>query len=121
MAKILVVDDSQDLLELFLLILVTFGHEVQTATSGNTMNSVVSAFIPDLILLDVMLGNEDGRELCRENKAAGDTPIILMSANPVLLKDFNEFGANDILEKPFDVASLAKKINTVLNLNILAG
>ena len=115
MAKILIVDDSEDLLELFSIILERSGHEVQTASSRNTMNSVLSIFIPDLVILDVILGDEDGRDICRENKVMSNTPIILTSVNSAFLKDFDEFGANDILEKPFGVNALAKKINAFLN------
>jgi len=66
MAKILVVDDSLELLELFSTLLIAQGYEVETTSSSVNLKNILLIFLPDLILMDVMFGIEDGRELCKE-------------------------------------------------------
>src|ERR1700733_9373915 len=113
MAKILIVDDSEDVLEIITLILQKEGYEVEGAASKNKVMNRLSTFVPDIILLDVRLHGEDGRELCREIKQKNSfksTPIILLSASPELLKDYEECEAFGIVEKPFNINVLIKKI-----------
>jgi CheY-like chemotaxis protein len=122
MSKILVADDSQELLELFSFLLQEKGYTVQTASSKNSFLNRLSDFIPDVILIDVKLNGEDGRQLCREIKQ-GDTtkgiPVILLSTSPELLNDYEECGANDVIEKPFEISSVLQKIEKVLTLSRL--
>lgn len=115
MAKILVVDDSNDLLEVFTFFLKRKGYEVKSASSKDTVKSALSVFIPDLILMDVILDGGDGRELCKEIKEKNkNIPIILISGNPEFLKDYEECKADAIIEKPFNLAEVTMKVNEVL-------
>jgi DNA-binding response OmpR family regulator len=117
MAKILVVDDSKDLLELLTIMLKLKGH--QAATARNVMDTIIKIkyFSPDLIMLDVLLGNESGKELCKSIKDNHpNISVLLMSANPALLKNYRTYKADDIIEKPFDVNILNEKINNLLTL-----
>ena len=63
-----------------------------------------------------MLGNEDGRLICRElkNTIYADTPILLYSAAAALLINFREYKADETVEKPFDIHFLREKVNQLV-------
>ena len=117
MPKILVLDDQTDILYLMETVLRLHGYEVQTAFSKDKFYELLSSFKPQLVILDVMIGGDDGRDICREIKAAEHKhiPVILYSANPDLLLDFQECHANDVLEKPFAIKDLLSKIEKSFN------
>jgi len=117
MAKILVIDDSQDLLELFSILLKWKGFQTKTVSSKEKAENSVSEFSPDLIILDVKLNGEDGRELCKDlqKKSNKAIPIILTSADPDLLKEYGGCNADAVIEKPFDIQKVIEEINTLLN------
>jgi DNA-binding response OmpR family regulator len=114
MRKILAVDDDKDILEILQLILEDSGYEVETLSDGNYLFERIDANTPDLILLDIMLGNLDGRELCKAVKTNNETqaiPVILISASHNVSDTLNSKGApNAFIAKPFDINVL---LNTV--------
>jgi two-component system phosphate regulon response regulator PhoB len=114
MRRIIVVDDNEDILEIIKLILEGYDYEVITLADGNLLIDQMKLFKPDLILLDIMLGNMDGRELCKTLKSNNDTmdvPIILVSASHNLSDRFMTPGSNiDFLAKPFDITELIDKV-----------
>lgn len=118
MQRILAVDDNKDILEVLKLILEDYGYEVETLADGHLIFDKIKEHRPDLILLDIMLGNMDGRELCKNVKSATETndiPIILVSASHNLADRFKTGGApNDFLAKPFDINELIDKVQTNL-------
>jgi len=119
MRKILAVDDNEDILEIIKLILEDFGYEVTTLTDGTAIFDAIKKDHPDLILLDVMLGNADGRELCRAIKAKTETmdiPVILVSASHQVAERFtlNSGAPDDFLAKPFDINELLNIVGSHL-------
>jgi len=110
MRRILAVDDDHDILEVLRLILEDSGYEVETLSDGHYLFDKIKDNMPDLILLDIMLGNLDGRELCKNVKAAKETktiPVILVSASHSVKDTVNKNGApNAFLSKPFDINEL---------------
>lgn len=116
MAKILIVDDSEDLRFLLNAIFIKNKFETASASCSNEM----SAFLPsaDLILLDIQLGEEDGRKICKDLKRTGQitVPVMLISARTDLLATYKAYDANDFMEKPLDIGKLINKINTMLHL-----
>ena len=78
--KILVVDDDSELSQMMAQFLARNGFMVYTAATGAEINQHISRGRIDLILLDVMLGEENGIELCRQLRAEQDVPIIFVSA-----------------------------------------
>jgi len=115
MANILVVDDSEDLLEMLTIVFKMKGHQVVSAKDIVDTVKSINVFSPDIILLDVSLGSSSGKELCKEIKIFyPGIPIVLMSGNPDLLKDYKEYKADGSIEKPFDVVTLNNKINALL-------
>lgn len=112
--KILAVDDDNDIVEIIKIILEDEGYEVSTLTSGKDVLNVISSIKPDLILLDVMLGGMDGRDICRAIKAHSVfkyIPVLMISASHNLQNLLKLPGSpNDFLAKPFDIDHLIKKV-----------
>jgi len=112
--RVLVVDDDESILDAISLILEEEGYEVKTVFKGQETYKAIENFKPDIILLDVLMSGNDGREICKRLKADGTTkkiPVIMISAHPTLDKGATACGAEDFLAKPFDTDDLLKKIN----------
>ena len=113
--RILAVDDDNDIVDIIKIILEDEGYEVSTLTNGREVMQTISLQRPDLILLDVMLGGIDGRDICRAIKGDAslkDIPIVMISASHNLHNLLNEKGSpNDFIAKPFDIDHLIKKVN----------
>jgi CheY-like chemotaxis protein len=114
MRKILAVDDDKDILEVLQFILEDSGYEVDTLSDGHYLFERIKANEPDLILLDIMLGSLDGRQLCRDIKARQEThdiPVVLISASHNVSAFMNQSGAPDaFIAKPFDINELLDTI-----------
>lgn len=114
MRKILAVDDDHDILEVLQFILEDSGYKVDTLSDGSHLMDTIRDKHPDLILLDIMLGNMDGRELCKEVKrqaATHNIPVIMISASHNAASFLNhENGPDDFIEKPFDINTLLDSI-----------
>ena len=116
MARIIIVDDYADLQDFFTALLELNNFEVRSAGSAAELDIVLSSFIPDLILLDVMLGKDNGIEICRKLKEKHkEITVILISANPKLLINYKECMADDVIEKPFDMKTVLDKVNRLLS------
>jgi two-component system phosphate regulon response regulator PhoB len=119
MTRILAVDDDKDILEVLQYILEDSGYEVETLANGQDIFDTINQNPPDLILLDIMLGNLDGRDLCRKvktNKETRNIPVILISASHDVSQSLNQIGApDDFIAKPFDIDELLGSISRQLN------
>ena len=121
MKKILVVDNNESILEVMETILTQNGFQVMIAYSYKTILPIIYYDKPDVIILDIMLSNEDGRLICQQLKESHQTKdicIILFSASSNKLKDFKHFGADGFLEKPFDLQDLIKVIKSCEKLKV---
>lgn len=108
MKKILLVDDDSDILEVVKLILEGSGYQVMTSNDGNIIG-IIENDMPDLILLDMLLCGEDGRDITRKIRKNGKTKnarIVMMSAYPNANKLALDAGANDFIQKPFQIEHL---------------
>lgn len=108
--KILVIDDDADILDAIKLILEFEGYTVEPVLQkhGDLMR-LVTADPPQLILMDVLLSGNDGRQLTRRLKSDTVTksiPVILISAHPNVRRSSLESGADEFLAKPFDMDKL---------------
>lgn len=114
--RILVVDDDVDLVELITDALASDTRfEVRSVNNGFDAGMMVKEFRPDLIVLDIMLPDINGREVCqrvRNDKAMNDVRIICISGmvEEDKIGELREAGANDFLHKPFEIAKLIERI-----------
>ena len=110
--KVLVVDDDPTIVESTCLILKEWGYETIPMLDGKKIYAMKNDF-PDVMLLDVWMSGEDGRDIAKYLKKKEPTkniPIIMISASRNLEKSAKEAGANDFLEKPFDMQDLLDKV-----------
>ena len=118
MKRILAVDDNKDILEILKYILEDSGYIVDTLSDGHFLFDKIREHTPDLILLDVMLDDMDGRELCKDVKGKPDThdiPVIMISASHNMNTNLKQKGApDDFISKPFDMNVLLKSIKRQL-------
>lgn len=111
-------DDNKDILEILKYILEESGYEVDTLSDGHHFFEKIHEHTPDLILLDVMLGDMDGRELCKNVKTQQDThdiPIIMLSATHNMASINNVYAPDAFLAKPFDIKTLLNTVQQKLN------
>lgn len=116
MTRILVVDDEQAILDLIEMILRREQFNVATASNGKSGLELFESFNPDLVILDVMLPDINGHELCKEMTRRRKTPIVMLTAkNDIIDKVLGlELGADDYVTKPFDSRELIARIKAVL-------
>jgi Response regulators consisting of a CheY-like receiver domain and a winged-helix DNA-binding domain len=117
MSKIVVVDDSRDLLEVLKFFLEEKGYEVETVTRQAELINLIKSFSPDLIILDIYLQGEDGREICKKLRKQESTKylcILMFSASTRALVNYKEYGADGFIEKPFGLNEIVKKIEATL-------
>lgn len=115
-SKLLVVDDTPDVLELLEVVLGRAGFDVVTADGGQAMDHVLATTSIDLIVLDSMMPVEDGLSICRRISAGGGPPIIMLSAKSADTDKIGglDIGAEDYVTKPFNNDELVARIRAVL-------
>jgi DNA-binding response OmpR family regulator len=115
--KILLVDDENSIITMLKTFLELSGFEVITASNGIEALASTAEHRPDLIVLDVLMPQLDGRETLRQLRQRGDwTPVILLTqvtGTPQRIMAIEE-GADDYLNKPFDPQELVVRIRAVL-------
>ena len=118
-AKVLVVDDEKDIIELVSYNLEKEGFKVISATAGEKALELVSSEEPEIIILDLMLPGIDGLDVCRELKRSDQTssiPIIMLTAkgeeSDIVIG--LELGADDYITKPFSPRVLVARVKAVL-------
>lgn len=119
MARILVVEDEIDLLHVLEYNLKQAGHEVLTASRGAEGLRMAREQRPDLVLLDLMLPDLSGTEICRTLKSSPDTRGILVMMVTAKGEEIDrvvgfELGADDYVVKPFSVRELLLRVGAVL-------
>jgi len=119
-AKILVIDDEKDVLEVLRLVLSRSGYEVLASSSGMEGLAQAQADRPDLILLDIMMQRMDGWEVLRALKSDAETreiPVVILSARVEpkdKIRGLQE-GAVDYVTKPFAVREILEKVSLILD------
>jgi two-component system, OmpR family, phosphate regulon response regulator PhoB len=119
MARIVVVEDEQDLRQVLEYNLKLHGHEVFAAASGGEGLRLGRERRPDLVLLDLMLPDLSGTEVCRslkENQGTRDIPVMMLTARGEEIDRVVgfELGADDYVVKPFSVRELMLRIQAIL-------
>jgi DNA-binding response OmpR family regulator len=118
MAKetILVVDDEANIIELARMYLQKEGYVVESARDGQEALTKIKSLQPALVVLDLMLPEVDGWEVCRQVRADSDVPIIMLTARSDDVDKIVglELGADDYLTKPFNPRELVARVKAVL-------
>lgn len=116
MAKILIVDDDKNICELLRLYIEKEGFETSMANDGKAALTQFASFNPDLVLLDIMLPELDGWQVCREIRKSSNCPIIMLTAKGEVFDKVLglELGADDYVVKPFESKEVVARINAVL-------
>ena len=114
--KILTIDDDRNICEAIKLYLENEGYDVATANDGVAGVNTFRSYDPDLVLLDIMMPQKDGWQVCREIREISSKPIIMLSAKGEVIDRVVglELGADDYMEKPFDMKELLARIRVVL-------
>jgi DNA-binding response OmpR family regulator len=118
MSKLLILDDSADLLDALKYILEHIGYMVRTLVSPVDLHKEIGEFQPDLLILDNSVEGEDGREICKELRKSSefkDLRVLVFSSYDKPLEDYEGYYADGYIEKPFELKSLIEKITSVLH------
>lgn len=110
--KILVADDDPAIVESTSLILSESGYDVDSTVNGETIYKMEKD-MPDLLLLDIWMSGQDGREICKYLKKKENTkhiPIILISASRDIAGSAKDAGSDDFITKPYDMYDLLSKV-----------
>src|SRR5579883_2033712 len=113
---ILAVDDDPSILNLLRIGLTQEGYEVVTATNGPEALTILQERAPKLVVLDVLMPEMDGIEVCRRIRQVSSVPVILLTAlgqEPDVVNGLDT-GADEYVTKPFSVATLSARIRAVL-------
>ncbi len=122
--KVLVVDDDEDLVELIVDALERDGRfDIRSVNNGFGAGMLIKEFRPDMIVLDVMLPDINGKEVCtlvRGEKSMDDVKIICISGmvEQAKIQELRDAGANEFMKKPFDVEELIGRICQLLDVEI---
>jgi len=114
--KILIVDDETNILEIVEAYLITQNYQVFRAMDGEEALCKAKTIVPDLIVLDLMLPDISGLEVCQKIRESSNVPIIMLTAKTAeqdILKGL-QLGADDYMTKPFSPKELVARVETVL-------
>jgi len=114
--RILLVEDDKNIVDLVRSNLVMRGFEISTSSTGNDALDLLHSWQPEIVLLDLMLPNNDGFDICRQIREQSDVGIIVVSARtsePDKVRALN-LGADDYLTKPFGVDELLARMMATL-------
>jgi two-component system, OmpR family, KDP operon response regulator KdpE len=113
---ILIVEDDQNIVDLVRSNLSVRGHEVIVSKGGDSISRILELRVPDLVLLDLILPDADGFEVCREIRELSEVGMIVLSARRAesdKVRALN-LGADDYMTKPFGIEELLARINATL-------
>ncbi|MBD2848081.1 response regulator transcription factor [Paenibacillus sp. IB182496] len=114
--RILIVEDEEAIADLLAYGLGGEGFETRTANSGAAGMRLLETFRPDLLLLDWMLPDMSGLDLCKQVTAKHNLPLVMLTAKSDITDKVLglEFGADDYITKPFDLREVIARVRTVL-------
>jgi DNA-binding response OmpR family regulator len=114
--SVLVVEDESSIASFVALYLKNAGFTVRTAATGGEALAQVNAQLPDLIVLDLMLPDIDGIEICKRVRQRSDVPVLMLTARDDDIDKIIglEVGADDYLTKPFNPRELVARVKAIL-------
>lgn len=117
--RILVIDDDPRLIHIVSMFLDSEGHTIQTASNGAEGLELLKSFRPELVIVDVMMPDMDGTEVCRSIRADpefGDIPVLLFTALSTAadVERARAAGATNMITKPYSLEGLKNVVNGAL-------
>jgi two-component system response regulator MprA len=115
--QVLVVDDERAVRNALRRAFALAGYEVAEADGGNVAVTLLARSAPDIVVLDVLMPDVDGLEVCRRMRAAGDrTPVLMLTARETVADRVAglDAGADDYVVKPFDLDELLARVRALL-------
>ncbi|ERM16138.1 response regulator transcription factor [Brevibacillus laterosporus] len=114
--KVLIIEDEQPIADLLSYGLTLEGFRTRTSASGATGMMEMEQFNPDLLLLDWMLPDQSGLDICKRVTENYNIPILMITAKSDITDKVLglEFGADDYITKPFDLREVIARIRTIL-------
>lgn len=114
--KIMIADDDPGIVDAIEMLLEFEGYQVTSTVNGATVLEMKEGLLPDLLLLDIWMSGEDGRDICKKLKQVDSTkniPVIMISASRDIKESAMAAGADDFLAKPFEMNELLAKIKSL--------
>lgn len=121
MKNICLIEDEENIVELIKLNLEIEGFKVSSFQNGRKAKDALNEIVQfDLIILDVMLPEYSGFDLCKDIREISDTPILFLSAKGIATDRIHglKLGANDYLAKPFDLEELILRIHNLVSIKV---
>src|SRR6516165_6971922 len=114
--RLLVVEDDAEMRSLLGQLLEADGYDVRSVCDSRDAIKAVASEEPDLVLLDIMLGEEDGRDVLKELRRMSDVPVVFLTARSHEIDKIAglKMGADDYVVKPFSPGELAARVDCVL-------
>jgi DNA-binding response OmpR family regulator len=113
--KIMIADDDPGIVDAIEMLLEFEGYNVSSTVNGTTVLDMKDE-LPDLLLLDIWMSGEDGRDICKklkQDQITKNIPVIMISASRDIKESALEAGADDFLAKPFEMNELLGKIKNL--------
>jgi two-component system phosphate regulon response regulator PhoB len=117
--RVCIIEDDHDIRDLIGIILTDERYDVSLCSSARAFTNLIETMTPDVIVIDMMLTDGNGMEICRSLKATAATagiPVLLMSAHSGIEDAMRESCAVDFISKPFDIDIFKNKVETWLQL-----
>jgi two-component system phosphate regulon response regulator PhoB len=116
MTRILIVEDELEMVTMLRTYLTSEGYDVDVASNCAGAIAAATATPPDLVLLDIVLGKEDGRDVFRELRLMSDVPTIFLTGRGLETDRIAglKMGADDYMVKPFSLGEVSARIESVL-------
>ena len=121
--KILIIDDDVDILMMLTIFLKENGYEVEGTLNGIEAKSRTERFKPDLIIMDIFLSGTNGKDICvtlKQSKKTRSIPIILISSDEQNKKEVEVTGADEFINKPFEIKYLLSRVSELLQQKMVA-
>ncbi|WP_207420284.1 response regulator [Desertivirga brevis] len=115
--RILALDDDPDILDIYSMAFGAEGYEVKTLLSPDNLAGAIVDFSPDLMLLDIKIGAFNGLEMCKVLKQSSitrDIPIVIVSGLDCINRAVEEYAADAVISKPFDLITLVNTVDRFL-------
>lgn len=108
MQKVLIIEDEQNVLDVIQAYIKKAGYEVHTAIKGTDGLALFNRYNPDIVVLDLMLPDISGEEICQTIRKQSNVPILMLTANSTVDDRINglSLGADDYIVKPFSPREL---------------